>query len=276
MGLVHLIRPKQWIKNGFVAAPLIFSGEFLNPEALEQTVWAIMLFCLASSSTYILNDLHDVEADRKHPKKSQTRPLAKGIVSISVAWGLYGLINSILLLSVLFIPKIMLVIAAYIVLTCAYTFVLKEQPIVDLFVISIGFVLRVYAGAVALAVPVSSWMFITTFCLALYLAAIKRRQEYVQAGIHSRTVLEKYSMPLLDYYAQMSAIGALMFYSMFVLSSKPQLVMTIPLVLFGLFRYAFIVDSRDDGESPTDALLTDWPLIMTLFVWAGACVWLIF
>lgn len=274
-GLIRLMRPKQWIKNGFVAAPLIFSGEFLNLHALENTFIAFLLFCLASASTYILNDLHDVESDRKHPKKSKTRPIAAGIVSVPMAWMLFAFLNSILLLSWFVFPSIMLIITIYMSLTMAYTFALKEQPVIDLFTIAIGFVLRVYAGAVAVTVPVSSWMFVTTLCLALYLAAIKRRQEHHQCGTGSRKVLKKYTVPLLDHYAEMSATGALMFYSMFVLSSKPQLVITIPLVLFGLFRYAYIVEAKEDGESPTDALLTDWPLIFTVLLWTAACSWLL-
>lgn len=274
-GLIRLMRPKQWVKNGFVIAPLVFSGEYLNPYALEHTFLAFILFCLASASTYILNDLHDIESDRKHPKKSKTRPLAAGIVSIPMAWILFTCINAILIGCWFVTPKIMSIITAYIGLTLAYTFVLKEIPVLDLFAISLGFVLRVYAGAVALTVPVSSWMFVTTLCLALYLAAIKRRQEHTQSGTKSRKVLEKYSVPLLDHYAEMSATGALMFYSMFVLSTKPQLVLTIPLVLFGLFRYGYIVEAQDGGESPTDALLTDWPLMLTVLLWAGTCAWLL-
>lgn len=274
-GLVRLMRPKQWVKNGFVAAPLIFSGEFLNLHAIERALLAIVLFCLAASATYILNDLHDIEDDRKHPKKSKTRPLASGLVSAPTAWILFTIITTLLIASWFVIPNIMWIITVYMGITVAYTFFLKQQPVIDLFAVAIGFVLRVYAGAVALAVPVSSWMFVTTLCLALYLAAIKRRQEYRQAGTGSRKVLEKYSVRLLDYYAEMSATGALLFYSMFVLSSKPQLVLTIPMVLFGLFRYAYIVDAKEDGESPTDALLTDWPLMFTIGLWIAACVFLL-
>lgn len=273
-GLLRLLRPKQWVKNGFVAAPLIFSGEFLNIHAIERTGIAILLFCLAASATYILNDLHDIEDDRKHPKKSKTRPLASGLVSPGAAWILFAAIATLLITSWAFIPSIMWIITVYMIVTLSYTFFLKQQPVIDLFTVAIGFVLRVYAGAVALNVPVSSWMFVTTLCLALYLAAIKRRQEHRQAGTASRKVLEKYTVRLLDYYAEMSATGALLFYSMFVLSSKPELVLTIPLVLFGLFRYAYIVDIKEDGESPTDALLADWPLISTIGIWVSTCIFL--
>ena len=272
-GLIKLMRPKQWVKNGFVLAPLVFSGEFLDLDAIGYALWAMLLFCAASSATYVINDMHDIERDRRHPKKSQSRPLAAGVVPVSAALFLLAGLYAVLLGAWFVVPKVLGVIAAYLVLNLAYTFVLKHQPVVDIFTIAIGFVLRVYAGAVALSVPVSSWMFITTLCLALYLAAVKRRQELSQSGSEGRKVLEKYSVALVDRYAEMSATGALLFYSMFVMSAKPALVITVPLVLFGLFRYWFVVEALDGGESPTDALLADWQLLLTVVLWVLTCVW---
>jgi 4-hydroxybenzoate polyprenyltransferase len=147
--------------------------------------------------------------------------------------------------------------------------------VLDIFTIALGFVLRVYAGAMALSVPVSSWMFITTLCLALYLAAVKRRQELSQSGSDGRQVLEKYTVSLVDRYAEMSATGALLFYSMFVMSARPELVITVPLVLFGLFRYWYVVEALDGGESPTDALLSDAQLLLAVVLWVTACAWAI-
>lgn len=272
-GLLRLMRPKHWVKNSFVLAPLVFTGAFLKADAVGHAVLAMLLFCVASSATYIVNDMHDVEHDRRHPLKSKTRPLAARIVSVPAALILLAGLYSILIWGWFVTPKVGLVIAAYLVLNLAYMFVLKHQPVVDIFSIAIGFVLRVYAGAMALDVPVSSWMFITTLCLALYLAAVKRRQELSQNGTEGRKVLEKYSVSLVDRYAEMSATGALVFYSMFVMSTKPELVFTVPLVLFGLFRYWFVVEAHDGGESPTDALLADWPLLLTVLLWVAVCVW---
>lgn len=273
LGLIKLMRPKQWIKNGFVLAPLVFSGTFLHADAVRHSLLAMLLFCFASSATYIINDMHDIEHDRRHPKKSKTRPLAVGIVSAPLALILLATLYVILVWGWFVAPKVVMVISAYLVLNLAYTFLLKHQPVVDIFTIAIGFVLRVYAGAMALDVPVSSWMFITTLCLALYLAAVKRRQELSQSGTEGRKVLENYSVSLVDRYAEMSATGALLFYSMFVMSSKPKLVITVPLVLFGLFRYWFVVETHDGGESPTDVLLTDWQLLLTVVLWMTACGW---
>lgn len=272
-GLITLMRPKQWVKNGFVLAPLVFSGEFLHVEAINHSLFAVLLFCVASSATYIVNDIRDIEGDSRHPKKSKTRPLAAGIVSIPSALTLLVALYMVLVWGWFVAPNVVLVIGAYLALNIAYTFVLKHQPVVDIFTIAIGFVLRVYAGAMALAVPVSGWMFVTTLCLALYLAAVKRRQELSQSGTEGRQVLKKYSVSLVDRYAEMSATGALVFYSMFVMSAKPQLVITVPLVLFGLFRYWYVVEELDGGESPTDALLADWQLLMTVVLWIAACAW---
>ncbi|MFE8032219.1 decaprenyl-phosphate phosphoribosyltransferase [Thiohalocapsa marina] len=273
LGLIKLLRPKQWVKNGFVLAPLMFSGAFLDAGAVSQAMLAMILFCVASSVTYVINDMHDIEHDRRHPKKSKARPLAAGVVSGPAALILLACLNAILAWGWFVAPKVVLVIIAYLVMNLAYTLLLKHQPVVDIFTIAIGFVLRVYAGAMALDVPVSSWMFITTLCLALYLAAVKRRQELSQSGTDGRKVLEKYSISLVDRYAEMSATGALLFYSMFVMSAKPELVITVPLVLFGLFRYWYVVEALDGGESPTDALFADWQLLVTVVLWIAACGW---
>lgn len=272
-GLIKLIRPKQWVKNGFVFAPLVFSGEMLIPEALAYSSLAAFFFCIASSATYIVNDIYDVELDRRHPKKSKSRPLASGLVSKNSALVLLMVFYFILAIGYVVMPKVILVITAYLVLNLAYTFVLKHEPVIDIFTIAIGFVLRVIAGATALNLDPSAWMCVTTLCLALYLAAVKRRQELAQSGSEGRKVLQKYSVQLVDRYAEMSATGALLFYSMFVMSSRPALVITIPLVLYGLFRYWYVVEALDGGESPTDALLADWQLMAVVVLWIATCVW---
>lgn len=272
-GLIKLMRPRQWIKNAFVLAPLLFSGAFADPASVGQALLAMLLFCVASSATYTVNDLKDIERDRRHPTKSRKRPLAAGTVTVPSALALLVVLYGVLVWGWFVQPGVILVILAYVVLNLAYSFVLKHQPVMDIFTIAIGFVLRVYAGAQALAVPVSSWMFVTTLCLALYLAAVKRRQELSQSGAEGREVLERYTVALVNRYAEMSATGALLFYSMFVMSSRPELVITVPVVLFGLFRYWYVVEKLDGGESPTDALLSDWPLIATVLAWTGACLW---
>jgi decaprenyl-phosphate phosphoribosyltransferase len=271
--IVKLIRVKQWVKNGFVLAPLLFTSKFTDTTSVRSAVIAFVLFCLASSITYVINDLKDVDRDRLHPQKSKSRPLAAGTVSRSLAFVILAGLCTILMAGFFLAPKVMAVIVGYLTLNLAYTFVLKHQPVIDIFTIAIGFVLRVLAGAVALNAPVSGWMFVTTLCLALYLAAVKRSQELSQRGTEGREVLTKYTKALVDKYAEMSATCALVFYSMFVMASRPELIVTVPLVLFGLFRYWYVVDILDGGESPTDALLADFPLLLTIVAWCAACAW---
>lgn len=272
-GLWALARPRQWIKNGFVLAPLVFTGAFVNRLSLLQSLAALLLFCLASSASYIVNDLRDIDRDRSHPLKRHTRPLASGAVSRGAALALLAVLYALLAAAAAWQPAVMGVIAAYLLLNLAYSFWLKELPVVDIFTIAIGFVLRVYAGATALSVPVSGWMFVTTLCLALFLASIKRRQELLQAGTDSRAVLKRYSPALADRFADISGTSALLSYSMFVMSARPELVVSVPLVLFGLFRYWYVVEQLQGGESPTDALLQDWPLLLCVLAWVATCLW---
>ena len=272
-GLLRLLRPNQWIKSGFVLAPLLFSAKFVQPDAAIEALVATLMFSLMASATYIINDLHDIESDRSHPIKSRTRPLASGEVTPGQAGFALLAILALLAIGALYQPGVALVLLAYLALNLSYTFWLKQQPVVDIFVISMGFVLRVYAGAVAIEVQVSAWMFVTTLCLALYLAAIKRRQELITWGSDAREVLKLYSVSLVDRYAAIASTGALLFYSLYVVTEHPDMVFTIPFVLFGLFRYWFLVETRQGGESPTDLLLSDWQLLLTAAVWVVACAW---
>ena len=272
--LLRLARPKQWVKNGFVLAPLVFAREFNDAAAVANALIAFALFCVASSATYILNDLRDVERDRTHPVKSWSRPLAAGTVKPRTAIFLLVVLYVVLIAGWFWSPRATYVIAGYLMLNFAYSFWLKHQPVLDIFSVACGFVLRIYAGAMAIAVPVSSWMAITTLCLALYLAAIKRRQELATSGDGSREVLRRYSVALVDRYAEISAVGALIFYSLFVMASgNDRMSFTIPLVIFGLFRYWYVVETLEGGESPTDVAVTDKPLMATVALWVGVCLY---
>ena len=270
-----LLRPREWSKNIFVLAPLVFAGAFMRFDALREAGLAFALFCVAASAVYIVNDLHDIDEDRAHPLKSKKRPLASGALDTRDAIAVLVLLYVVLALGCLWLPRAGGVVVAYVLLNVAHTYLLKLQPVIDIFSIAIGFMLRVYAGAQAIAVPVSSWMFVTTLCLALYLASIKRRQELNWAGGTGRAVLQHYTAPLLDRFAQTAATGALIFYSLFVMATRPELVATIPFVLFGLFRYQWLVEVRAAGESPADTLLGDWQLILTVLFWLGLCAWAI-
>lgn len=273
LGLVKLIRPKQWVKNGFVFAPLIFAGEFLNLDSIYAAMIAAVLFCLAASAVYIVNDLHDIEKDRAHPEKCKKRPLASGEVQPKSAFILLGIIYISLAFAWLLMPSVIYVICAYLALNWAYTLKLKNEPVIEIFIVAFGFVLRVYAGALALAVPVSHWMFITTLSVSLYLASIKRRQELIQSGTQGRGVLAFYSVALIDRFAEMSAVITVVFYSLYVMDKQPNLILTIPFVIFGLFRYWYVVETLKGGESPTDVIIQDKQILITTFLWLAFCIW---
>lgn len=272
-GLVKLLRPKQWVKNVLIFAPLIFARQFTDANAVAASLLAFGLFCLAASACYILNDLQDVEWDRRHPTKRGARPIAAETVTPREASVLLAAVILTMAPGFAVNVNLMLVITAYVVMNVAYTVFLKNQPVVDIFVIAIGFVLRVLAGAVAIDVPLSGWMMITTLCLALYLAAVKRRQELVNNGPSGRDVLNKYSVSLVDRYADMAGTSALVFYSLYVMSTNQELTVTIPLVIFGMFRYWYVIDQQNAGESPADVLFSDWPLLIVVCAWVGLCIW---
>ncbi|MEZ9864433.1 decaprenyl-phosphate phosphoribosyltransferase [Vibrio breoganii] len=269
--ILRLMRLDQWIKNTFVIAPLLFSGLFTDWSSIQLSLSAFLIFCFASSATYILNDYRDVEDDKKHPVKSTSRPLASGDVTKAQARVLLMVLYGVIFLSATVYPKVSTVIAGYLLLNIAYTFYFKHQPVLDIFTIAIGFVLRVYAGSVALNVPLSSWMFITTLSLALYLASIKRRQELRNSGESGRNVLQHYTVSLIEKYAEMSATSAILFYSLYIISDKPNMVYTIPFVLFGLYRYWFVVEAKGVGESPIDVVYSDILLLLTVLGWVVAC-----
>ena len=274
-GLIRLLRPKHWIKNLFVLAPLIFSGLFTRPQLALLAVFAMALFCVAASIVYIINDLSDVERDALHPVKRLTRPLASGAVSVTEARVVLVVLAALLLVGSFVSIPLVAVLIGYIVLNVLYSVWLKRIPVVDIFCVAAGFVLRVYAGAEAIDVPLSSWMLVTTLSIALYLAAIKRRDELEVQGDGARAVLGQYSVALLDRFALMASVCAMVFYSLFVVTTRPVLAFTIPLVLFGIFRYWFLVDRGARGESPTDAVWNDRTLAITVVLWGILCAYLL-
>ena len=265
-GMLKLVRPSQWIKNFFIFAPLIFSGQFRSQDSITKALIAFLIFTIAASSVYILNDLIDLNNDRIHSIK-RLRPIASGDVSSKSALVLYFGVLSLTLLLLAFNRNLIPSILSYIIVNLLYTLYLKNKPVIEIFVIAFGFVLRVYVGGAAINVPISDWMFITVLSLALYLASIKRRQEILNSGNAGRKVLNAYSEKLMDRYAEISAISSLLFYSMYVMNEHPELVLTIPFVIFGLFRYWYLIEKDKQGESPSDVLLKDAQLFGLVILW---------
>jgi 4-hydroxybenzoate polyprenyltransferase len=271
--LSRLVRPRHWVKNAFVLAPAVFAGVFVHAADALRALAAAGMFCLAASAVYVFNDLLDAPTDRLHPVKRHARPLASGALQPATGRMVLAALVAALVATMIAFPAPAPAIAAYVALNAAYTLRLKHVAVVDLFCVAAGFVLRVYAGARAVDVPLSSWMLITTLSLALYLAAVKRRQELATSGPESRRVLGSYTLPLLDGYAQTAASASVVFYSLYVIDVRPGLAVTVPFVLLGIFRYSYLVQTRQVGESPTDALWTDLPLILTILAWGALCVY---
>jgi 4-hydroxybenzoate polyprenyltransferase len=263
------------VKNLFVLAPLVFAGRMTEPDALLRALAAAAAFTVAAVAVYVLNDLMDLERDRQHPVKSQTRPLAAGDVSSTTARILLAGLATVIFGTLIALPSLTVPIGLYLLINLAYSAGLKRVAVVDLFCVASGFLLRVYAGARVIDVPLSSWMLITTLCLALYLAAIKRRQELATRGADGRSVLQEYSIPLLDRYAEMSGVAALLFYGLYVIEVRPRLAVTIPLVLFGLFRYWYLVEREGQGESPTEAVWNDVSLAVTVLAWGALSAYVV-
>lgn len=259
------------MKNGFVAAALVFAGRFLHLDSVLRSLLALGAFCLASSFVYVINDWLDREKDRRHPIKRH-RPIASGEVSASQALWIAGLLLAGALLLVIWLPPLCsLTVLGYMLLNLSYSLWLKHMVILDVFSIALSFALRVVGGGTAIEVPLSPWVLLCTMGLALFLAAAKRRQELVlmetEAG-ETRKILSQYGTGYLDKLMLLSANLAVISYSLFALAVRPTLAWGLPFVLYGIFRYYFIMERKGMGESPTDTLFQDRPLLIAIISWA--------
>lgn len=285
--LFELIRPKQWIKNLFVFAPILFAGQLLNFPLLFQNILAFIAFCGVSSSVYVLNDIIDVESDRAH-KKKRYRPIAAGDVSVvraKILFVLLLLFTSIICLKLnsLFILTILL----YFTNNLIYTFKIKHVVLLDVFSISMGFILRVVGGAVAISVDVSSWMIITTIFISLFLGISKRRAELSgpnQENLEKqRKVLSDYDVVFVDQMNTVAATGTIISYALYTVSEKAissfhsdKLIYTTPFVIYGIFRYLYLLHQKNLGESPTQIVTKDLPIIINSLLWLIACALIIY
>ena len=278
LALLKTMRPKQWTKNLIVFAPLIFGGRLSDARAVATSVLAFVIFCLISGSVYLLNDLKDLERDRAHAKK-RARPLAAGELKPSVAMIALGVLAPVALGSAFALSvRFGLVTLGYLALQVAYTLVLKNQVILDVMAISAGFVLRAAAGAAAVDVSASPWLYMCAALLALFLGFGKRRHELVEleakASDH-RAVLADYSPQFIDAMLSTVTAATIIAYSMYTFISATaeqahNLMFTVPFVVYGLFRYQFLIYKRNLGGSPEEILLTDAPLIATIVLWLVA------
>jgi 4-hydroxybenzoate polyprenyltransferase len=280
------LRPHQWTKNLVVFAALALSKHLFEPGPLGQALLAFVVFCGLSGTVYLLNDVADLERDRLHPRK-RLRPIASGSLSPRAAVLLaMGLGLACLGLSALLGAAFAACAVLYLALNVLYSFRLKEVVILDVLSISLGFVLRAVAGAVAIAVPISDWLLVCTLLLALFLALAKRRHELVtlatSATSHRKTLAE-YSPYLLDQMISVVTASCLTAYAFYTMAPDTvqkyrtdRLAWTIPFVLYGIFRYLYLVHQKEKGGSPTDILVTDRPLLIDVALWALTIVVIVY
>jgi len=278
--LLASLRPEQWTKNLFVFAGVLFGGHLFDAWAILQAAAAFVVFCALSGVVYLINDLVDREADQRHPLK-RLRPIASGRLTpraalvAAIVLGIAGLAASLALS-----PAFAGFAAAYVALLAVYSVVLKHLVIIDALTIAAGVVLRAAAGAVAVSVPISHWLLVCTTLLALFLVLSKRRHELTllaDGAMTHRPILNEYSPYLLDQMIAVVTASTLVAYSVYSTSTETaerlgttRLGLTIPFVLYGIFRYLYLVHQKRGGGSPADLLLTDRPLLACVGLWALA------
>lgn len=275
ISFLHLLRPTHWIKNGFVFFGLLFGHAWADVATVAAVLLTFAAFCLTASFVYVVNDLADIEADRAHPIKCR-RPIASGAVSGNRA----KLLAAVLIITGLGLgwlvgPKALAIIAGYGVLNLAYSFGLKHVVILDVFIIAAGFMLRIMAGTVGVGIAPSKWLVICGLMVTLFLGFAKRRAELAQmGGSKQRRVLEHYSLPLLDMFIAVTASSAIITYSLYTVAPETvalhhtdSLVYTVPLVLYAIFRYIFILHKRGHGEDPATDLFRDPHILVAVLAW---------
>ena len=271
--ILKLIRVKQWIKNAFVLAPLLFSLKFTEMGAVVQSALAFAAFCFIASAVYVMNDILDRKKDALHPKK-KNRPIASGKIQPVTGGGIACLliVAAAVCLFILGSAKTAMTIMIYVMLNILYSYKLKQMVLVDVLVIAVGFILRVYAGAYAIGVPVSSFIFMTTLFLSLFLGFTKRKAELIRSGSEGREVLEKYSKEMVNQYIVISVALTIMCYALYTLEpstiarfSTNRLIYSVIFVIYGMFRYIYILDKDENVEDPTESLYRDKGLM-------GACI----
>jgi 4-hydroxybenzoate polyprenyltransferase len=286
LSLVLSLRPSQWTKNLVLFAALIFGQRLLDADAVGRAVAAFVIFCALSGVVYLINDVADREADRLHPIK-KLRPIASGAVPVSAALGLAAMLGVVALGAAFWLSvPFGIVSLSYVVLLGLYSAVLKHVVILDVLTIAIGFVLRAAAGAVAVSVPISHWLYVLTILGALFLALSKRRHELVllaDGAIGHRRILEEYSPYLLDQMIAVVSASTIVAYAFYTVSpdtvqkfGTDRLMLTLPFPLYGIFRYLYLVHQKEGGGSPSDMLLTDRPLLLCVGLCAAAVTFIIY
>ena len=285
LALIRTMRPRQWAKNVFIFAALVFDLKLLQVAPLIRTLAGFVLLCLASSTIYLVNDLADVEQDRRHPTK-RLRPIAAGKLSIRTATvASIGMATATLIASFALNASFGLIVLAYIVINVLYSFRLKHIPIIDVLIVAAGFVLRVGGGVSLIhVVRFSPWLYVVTTLGALFIGFGKRRAEMVmlqdEANSHRR-VLDGYTIPYLDQLLVIVSAITIIAYSLYTFSAEnlPRnhlMMLTIPFVIYGVFRYLYLIHVEDAGGAPEELFLSDRPLLVTIALWGLTAVGILY
>jgi len=279
--LLKTMRIRQWTKNGFVFFALIFDKQLFHFEAFVKTLEGFFLFCLISSAVYLLNDIADVDADRQHPEK-KNRPIASGKLPLHVAWSA-GIILILFTLPIAYFlaPGLAIILGLYLITNILYSHWLKHIPILDVMILSSGFVLRVAAGVTLITVErFSPWLYVVTTLFSLYIGFGKRRAEMTLleqgAGSH-RKVLEGYTIPLLDQFITIVSGTTIVTYSLYTftapnLPDNHSMMLTIPFMVYGIFRYLQLIQTGHAAGAPDEVALKDRPLQITVLLWGLAVI----
>jgi len=276
LAAIAAMRPKQWVKNGLLLAGIVFSSHFTQTDSLVRFAVGFSAFCLLSSTGYIFNDLHDIESDRKHPKKRH-RPLAAGEVSPGQAWGLMALtLSTAVALSAWLGLGFLLIALAYFATTLAYSFYFKHHVILDVMVLAACYLWRAVAGAVAIGVAPSPWLLVCTTFGALFLGFNKRRGEIMllEGKVHgTRKALAHYSPAMLMEFQAITTSGTVISYALYTVQGPtPWLGLTLPYVVYAVFRYIYLIDQKGEGAAPDETLLRDRPILITAFLWLATAI----
>jgi len=294
----YALRVNQWVKNFVIFTAIIFSGQLFNPELLLKSINAFFIFCLLSSTSYVLNDIIDYPYDKQHPIK-KFRPIASGDLSMPEATFIVFVLSLIsLILALFFSLPFFFLSLLFILLHFFYSFILKKQPVIDIFTISFSFMIRTFAGEVATGYHIPIWLLLTIFFGSLFMAAVKRHAELVAHGIKARFSLYRYNEHFLDFLTYTFGTATIIAYSTYAYVERPPqietlfskffndtfpgfearkwLMISIPLVVYGIARYAQLLYEKAEGERPERTITTDIPLIVTIGLWGIIVISLVY
>ncbi|MBI1389305.1 MAG: decaprenyl-phosphate phosphoribosyltransferase [bacterium] len=285
--LIELARPRQWVKNAFVFAPIIFDKRINDASAFSGAAAAFVLFCMYSACVYMMNDIADLERDRLHPKK-RNRPLPSGRLSVkTAAAACLILLTAAIACSAALSRDFLLVGLAYFASNILYSFWCRSIVILDGMIIALGFLLRLYAGAVVIGALVSNWLYLCGLFVSLFLAFCKRRHEIILLGDGNapghRAILKEYSTQYLDQIISIVTASTAVTYSLYCLDKSQlgaaphsSIMLTIPFVLYGLLRYLYLVYQKEEGGNPSELLVSDKPILINGVLWLGVVLWAIY